>query len=113
VPPVRREPTPGEGPTLFTSINTGAPWELIFGLSPLVTPTSGAFVDPEGQIVNVDLSDPSLTFLFNGFQGPGFATASLPFTPTAMGSLSLQMAVADPIALVGIRLSQATRVTIQ
>lgn len=98
---------------LFSSTNTGAPWELIFGLSPLVTATGGGIVDPEGQIVNIDLTDPTLTFLFNGFQGPGFATAALPFTPTAAASLSIQMAVADPIAIVGLRVSQPTRITVQ
>jgi hypothetical protein len=98
---------------LFGSTNIGMPYDLVLGLAPLVTATGGGVVGPEGQIVNVDLTDPTLAFLYNGFLSPPFAPASLSFVPSTPAGLSMQMAVADPIALIGIRLSQPTRLTIQ
>jgi hypothetical protein len=101
------------GILVLTSTNTGLPWELVLGTAPLISASQGAPVGPEAQVVNVDLSDPTLLLLWNGFAGPGFQNVGLPFTSPAATAVSLQLAVIDGAAAIGIRLSQPTRLTVQ
>lgn len=97
----------------ISSIATGQPWDLGYGLAPLVTAAGGGITYSDGQILNLDVADPTLAFLFDFFNGPGFSNAliglSIP-TPTA---LSLQLAVFNPASPIGLSLSQPNRLIVQ
>jgi hypothetical protein len=97
----------------LTSTNSGAPWDLMYGLAPLLPATQGGFVAADGQVVNMDFTDPSLGFLFSLFQGPGFLNLTIPFGVTSPAAVSMQMAVVDPVAAIGLRISQPTRLVVQ
>jgi hypothetical protein len=97
----------------LASTSVGQPWEVVAGVAPLIPRSAGALVITDGQLVNVDLSDAALTFVWNFFQSPPFANAVLPVSFPAPGLLSLQMAVLDPNSPVGFALSQPVRLVIQ
>jgi hypothetical protein len=96
-----------------TSTAVGMPWELAIGTLPLVPAFGGAMVLADGQILNVNLGDPSLFFLWNGFASPPFSSVVIPVTFNAAANYSTQMGVLDPLSPTGISLSQPTRVVIQ
>jgi hypothetical protein len=88
-----------------------APWELALGLAPPVPIGSGGFALVDGQVVNMNTSDPTLAFLNSFFQGPPFpgGTLSIPFSVPAPFAISLQYVIFDGTAAAGVRLSQAIR----
>ncbi len=90
---------------LGTSL-TLPPWDLAIGTAPLVAANAGGITLPGGQFVNVNLADPTLTFL-NGltFTTP-LAPSALPVALPAPIQFSLQMVVVDAGAAAGVSLSQ-------
>ena len=102
----------------LTLVSTGAgqPWDLGTGAAPLVPTSAGAVTSSDGQIVNLDLADPTLSLWFNFLQGPTFPPAilmSIPFSIPFATSISAQMIIVNPSMSSGIALSQATRLIIQ
>ena len=66
---------------------------------------AGALPTPGGQIVNLDLTDPTLTFVLGlGFVVP-FAPISSSFSIGSPGILSAQLLVLDPGLADGLALS--------
>ena len=91
---------PGQPVTVnFASSNPGLPYEVgVTAPDPLISATSGAFVLPDGQVLNLNTTAPSISFI-NGFAfttpfpAPSFsATVSV----TAPVATSAQMAVVAP-----------------
>lgn len=87
--------------------------ELVTSGSPLVPAGGGALVTGNGQIVNVNLADPSTGFLwslsFPPFPAPlgGSAPLAVPLGMPAIPLLAAQMAILDGSHPDGFRLSQA------
>jgi len=102
-----------QGVLTLSSTNSGLPWDMAFGQAPLIPVAQGALMLSDGQIINVDFTDPALGFWFNVFQGPPFANVQVPFSVPAPATASLQMANIDPGSPTGVRLSQATRIVVQ
>ena len=85
-------------------------------MAPLIPASAGALISSDGQIVNINLGDPSLTLWFNFMQGPAWGTGtalSIPFSFPSATTLSAQMIVADPAQTSGIALSQPVRLLVQ
>lgn len=100
----------------LSSINVGMAWDLGSGAAPLVSASGGAVVTSDGQIVNLDITDPTLALWFGFLQGPTWGTAptvSIPFTPPVVGATSAQMIVVSPALPSGIVLSQPVRLIVQ
>jgi hypothetical protein len=97
----------------LASTNTGMPWELGFGVAPLVPQATGAFTTVGGQILSLDLTDPTFGALWGYFQSPGFVNATIPFSVSNPASVSVQMLVVSPTLLDGVAISQPTRLIVQ
>ncbi|MAG57690.1 MAG: hypothetical protein CMJ83_15475, partial [Planctomycetes bacterium] len=98
----------------LNSTVSGMPWDLAYGLSPLVSSNSTAVTTLGGQILNIDLADPSWGTWFNLFSSsPPFSNMTLPLSFSAPLSVSVQFAVLDPTSGDGFVLSQPTRVIAQ
>ena len=98
------------------SFNAGQAWDIGAGAAPLIPASAGALTSSDGQIVNLDLTDPTLSLWFNFLQGPVYPVApivSLPFSFAAATSISAQMVVVSPSNASGIALSQAVRLIVQ
>ncbi|MAG55595.1 MAG: hypothetical protein CMJ83_04815 [Planctomycetes bacterium] len=98
------------------STNAGMLWDLGSGLAPLISVSAGAFVLPDGQIVNLDVSDPTLSFWFNLLQGPTWipwGALSIPFSVPVPAAVSMQMVVVSPTLPSGVVLSQPVRLIVQ
>ena len=93
----------------------GNAWDLGYGTSPLIPANAGALTSSNGQIVNLDLSDPNAGTWFNFMQtSPPFVNLSFPsLTFPVPQSISAQMIIVSPTALSGISLSQAVQLTVQ
>lgn len=100
------------GTIAFASTLTGASWEVLLGVAPLVSAGSGGLISSDSQILNIDLTDPFLLLVNNFFQSPPFANFSVPFSFANPVSFSLQFAVLDAQATSGLRLSQPVRVQV-
>jgi|AMFO01.1.fsa_nt_gi hypothetical protein len=111
---------PATGTLTLASTNVGQGFEVAMSAANLVPASAGALTLPDGQIVNLDLSQP-LSFLNGGgpiplfapfpggtFPGASGATIQIPFSITTQTDLSLQMVVFDPTTITGIALSQPT-----
>lgn len=94
------------------STNVGQIWDVGTVGSPLVPASAGAVVTPDGDLINVDLTDPTFSFLWGGFASPPFGNPTLPLSFPAPTSLSGQFAVGDPTSITGARLSQPVRVIV-
>jgi hypothetical protein len=79
----------------LSSTTVGQGWEVLVTSGPGVPAGGGALVTAGGQIVNINLSDPTLTFL-NNLTFPPFASMTVPVSFPAPAHLSFQMAVLDP-----------------
>jgi hypothetical protein len=106
----------GQTSTLtIASTLVGSGWEIVFTApEPMVASGAGAMVLPNsGQLVNIDLSAPSLGFLnsltFPPFPGTFFIGVTLPF-PFAF---TAQLGVLDPGNPDGVLLSGAVRLVVQ
>jgi hypothetical protein len=96
----------------FASANLGQLWDVVVGSAPLLSASQGApSVGP--QLINVDLLDPTLALLYNGFQSAGFVPFSGPIFFSSPITLSFQMAVLDPNAIGGLSFSQPVRLIVQ
>lgn len=99
---------------LSSTALAGAPWDVGVGTAPLVGATAGGMTLSDGQIVNVDFTDPTFGFLFTPpFSGPPFANLNGGVPTAAPAMTSFQMALIDPSTASGFRLSQATRLIVQ
>ena len=100
------------GTVNFASSNLGQLWDVVVGSAPLLSASQGApSVGP--QLINVDLLDPTLALLYNGFQSAGFIPFSAPIFFASPTVLSFQMAVLDPNAIGGLSFSQLIRLIVQ
>lgn len=100
----------------LASVNVGQPWDLGAGSAPLVPAGAGALVTSDGQIVNLDVLDPTVQLWFNFLQGPPWGPStslSIPFSLPAATAVSAQMVVVDPALMSGIALSQPVRLIVQ
>lgn len=100
----------------LASVNLGQQWNLGTGSAPLISTSAGALVTSDGQIVNLDLTDPTFDLWFAFLQGPawGPSTAvSIPFSIPSATTVSAQMIVVDPGLMSGIALSQPVRLIVQ
>jgi hypothetical protein len=97
----------------LSSTNLGLPWEVGVGILPPISRSMGALVTSDDQLVNLDLSDPTLTVVWNQFVSPPFANAVLPVVFPFPGNLTVQMGVIDPGSPVGFSLSQPIRIVVQ
>jgi hypothetical protein len=85
-----------------------------YGLAPLVPASGGGLTLPDGQIVNMDLTDPTFNFLFAPpLSGPAFVISAIPVNTASPLTLSFQMILLDPSAPTGVALSQANRLVVQ
>lgn len=90
----------------FSSSSTGLPWDVGLTSIPAVAGNAGGILTPGGQLINIDVTDPSYTSLF----GLSFVNAFTNLTGVAVSSpgpamISGQLAVVDPGGPDGIALS--------
>ncbi len=104
----------GTATAVLSSTLTGNAWDVGTTVVPLVPASSGGITLPDGQFVNLDISDPSFTTLFPTFLGgPGFpGTLSTALPTGAAIAISGQMVVADPTVASALRMSQASRLVV-
>lgn len=101
-------------PFHLSSTNTGLPWDLAFTVNPMVSLSAGALTAPDGQIVNLDITDPTFSTWFDQMTtSPGFTNISTHFFMPVAQNLSVQAATVDPTTVSGLALSQGTRVRFQ
>ncbi|MAG55247.1 MAG: hypothetical protein CMJ83_03055 [Planctomycetes bacterium] len=92
-------------PLAATSTEVGSGFDAAFSLLPGVPLGGGALFTGGGQIVNLDLTDPSLLFIFNlGFNIP-FTPATVNWSLPVPGTTSAQLVVLDPSQADGFALS--------
>ncbi|MEE2712589.1 MAG: hypothetical protein VX913_07440 [Planctomycetota bacterium] len=100
--------------SLSSTTLVGAPWDIVIGVAPLVSASAGGITLTDGQIVNVDLTDPALTYLFTPtFNGFPFVNLSGTLGTGFAMTRSFQMGLIDPGTASGLRLSQATHLIVQ
>lgn len=90
-----------------STTNVGNPWDVATTMGPLVSASAGGVYTADGEPVNVNLQDPTLSFLFSQFQSPGFISYNQGVNIPAPGQIRAQMAIVDPTAFSGFRLSQS------
>lgn len=100
------------GAATLASVSIGVPWEVAIGTLPLVGRSTGGLTTSDGQVINIDVTDPSLVFLWSLFASPPFANSQLALSFGAPASLSFQMAVLSPTAPSGFSLSQPVRLLV-
>jgi hypothetical protein len=96
----------------FDGTATGGAWELGVSFMPLLSVTSGAPVLADGQIININLADPGLVLLWNGFLSPPFTPLTAPFT-LPVSTINAQMAIVNPATPSGLSMSQPIEITAQ
>ena len=98
----------------FFSFLQGNAWDLGYGVAPLIPRNAGALVSSDGQIVNLDLTDPTLSTWFGATftNSPPFQNFNMNFSFPFAVSLSGQLAVIAPNLSDGIALSQGVRIVI-
>ncbi len=100
---------PGQSGTVNLSTSlTFPPFDLLVTLGQPVPLGGGGFTTTHGQIVNMNLADPTL-FLLNGGAFQPLPSFSLPVTLAAVGGFSAQMIVLDATHPDSFRLSAANR----
>jgi hypothetical protein len=98
----------------FLSFHGGQPWDLAYGVMPLVTRSQCGLTSSDGQVVNLNLADPNLRTWFNVMQnGPGFSNFIVYPTLTQPVTLSMQMIIVAPNLPSFIGLSQPNRLVVQ
>jgi len=97
---------------LAESSLVGLPWELAYTLSPTVPAGGGATVFAPGEILNLGLFDPTLSFLNNSFATPwvGVPIALEPGFP--VGTYGGQFCMVNPGAASGFTFSGAVDLTV-
>ena len=103
------------GTVFNASLNStllGNGWDVGFHLGSGVSAFGGGITLPNGNVLNLDLSNPTFTLLNGGtfppFPGPINVPVSFPVPLT----LVAQMAVIDPSTIGGVRLSQANELIV-
>jgi hypothetical protein len=93
--------------------SAGAVFDIFSHAGDGVSRNAGGFALSDGQIVNLDLSNPTLTSIFGGFQ-PVSGSQSLPFvTPTSPVDLVTQLGVVDVATASGWSLSAAVELDVE
>lgn len=100
------------GAFTVTSIGTGLSWEVLYGTNALVPRSACALTTLDAQVINIDLTDPTVGLWFNTFQSPPFQNVTLPFSFGFPANVAVQSAILNPTSLAGLSLSQATRVSV-
>ncbi len=100
----------GSANVALSSSNPGNAWDLAITVGPGVPVTAGGFYTGGGQIVNINVFDPTLSFL-NGltFAVP-FANFTLPLQLSAPFDVSAQMIILDALSPDGFTLSQLNEI---
>ncbi|MAB89608.1 MAG: hypothetical protein CMJ90_09145 [Planctomycetes bacterium] len=97
--------------TMDSNVSPAA-WDLAYTLAPTVSLLGGGLGLPGGQIVNVDLADPSLSFFNNVFASPwGGVPVSINVTLPG-GTYGGQFAVTNPASAAGYSLGGAVDLTV-
>jgi hypothetical protein len=97
----------------MTSMNIGMAWELGLGLLSPIPASAGALMTSDNQILNLNLTDPAFSTLWNLFQSPPFQNTTIPFAVAFPVGISAQMLVTDPYYPSGVAISQPVRLTVQ
>lgn len=103
------------GSVFTASLNStllGAGWEVGFHLGSAVSASGGGLTLPNGNVLNLDLANPTLTLLNGGAFPPFPGPLSVPVSFPAPLTLVAQMAVLDPSTPGGVRLSQANELIV-
>lgn len=90
------------------STQLGLPYDIAITSSPGVPVGGGGLLLPGGDVVNINLADPSLTFVF-GFTWTENFVAPVSVPVAAAASVSIQMVTTDPAAPLGFALSALNR----
>jgi len=99
----------------FFSFLPGQQWDLAYSVSPLVPRSACPLQTTNGQVLNLDLTDPAFgTWFGGGFNGGSwpFANFNVNFSFPVATSISAQFAIIAPNLADGIALSQGVRVVI-
>ena len=96
----------------FGSTLSGAPWDGLLQIAPVIGASAGGFVTPGGQILNLDLFTTTLYYFTTGSPTPGYPASAgnlqVPFAaPMSPIIVSMQMVVVDGSTTDGFRVSQA------
>jgi len=97
---------------VFGSTNVGSPWDVGTTVGPLFPASGGGAFTPGGQVVNLNLGDPTLSFFFSQFQSPPFVAYSQGVNIPASALIRAQMAVVDPAMASGYSLSQGIELSV-
>jgi subtilisin family serine protease len=101
-------------PLSFLSNQTGQPWDLGFGANPLIPRSAGAFATSQGEVVNLDLTDPLFGTWFDYLStSPPFANQVFSVTFPVPTTFSAQLILLAPFQPSGVALSQPVRVVVQ
>lgn len=104
----------GVGGVINSDGMSGLPWDIGLGSASPISVSGGGIRLSDGQIVNLDFTDPALSFI-NGisFTSPYPGPFSLPYNlPTAGVSITGQQVNLDPSAPIGIGLSQPNQLDV-
>lgn len=97
----------------FASTEVGQPWDFGYAFAPSIPGSATGIQTPGGQMLNVDIFDPSFTYYNGGnFNVPFPGNFSLPVTIPSNGTASMQSVHIAPAHPDGIALSQASQVDI-
>jgi len=96
----------------LNSVGVGLPWDLASTLSAPVPLGQGAIASAGGEVLNLNVFDPSLSFMLGLSFAVPFAPSTSYFTiPVPLG-MSFQMVNANPAAPDGFSLSSAVRLEV-
>lgn len=97
----------------MNSIGQGLPWELASTMSPPVPLGQGAMASAGGEVLNLNVFDPTLSFMLGlSFAIPFGANTSYFSIPVPFG-MTFQMVNANPAAPDGFSLSSAVRLEVE
>ncbi len=105
----------GTATAVLSSTLIGNAWDVGQTVGPLVPGSAGGVTLPDGQIINIDLIDPTFTTIYNpAFSGPAWQGSLSVGLPTGgLFSVSGQFVLVDPTTPSGFRASQASRLVVQ
>jgi hypothetical protein len=101
------------GALRLTGTGTGLPWDVAYTNPQLGVPLGGAGIQTNGgQVVNIDVTAPSLTFILGlGFNLP-FAPLNVPLTYANPCQRAMQMVMLNPASAEGFTLSALTELRV-
>jgi hypothetical protein len=83
----------------------GQPFDVGIGFLPGVPVGAGAITTPGGQILNLNVADPTLSFLLGLQFSLPISNLTIPFALQAPATLNLQLVVLNPGVVDGFSLS--------